>query len=78
MRGVVLTKFLDMKDRRFGAFDSDRVVGNSDLSPQCAYTSVGTYDYSELDFLVSRLSGMSERSKLKIPNTALPGLETRA
>ena len=55
MKGVVFTEFLDMVDDRFGMETTERIVGRADLPSGGAYTSVGTYDHSEIVSLVVEL-----------------------
>ncbi|WP_282606642.1 heme NO-binding domain-containing protein [Pelagibius sp. Alg239-R121] len=63
MKGVVFTEFLDLVDQEFGEVTVDQIVEESDLPSHCVYTAVGTYDYSELDYLLSSLANKSGISK---------------
>ena len=60
MKGVVFTEFLDLVEQRFGLETVDRIIQDSDLSSDGAYTTVGTYDYTELLQLVTHLSRATE------------------
>ena len=59
MKGVVFTEFLEMVEERFSDEMADRIIEDSDLSSQGAYTSLGTYDHQELIQLVVNLSGQT-------------------
>ncbi len=56
MKGVVFTEFLDFVGMKFGADMVDDIVGDCDLPSGGAYTSVGTYDHTEMHALVSALA----------------------
>lgn len=59
MKGIVFTEFLDMVDDKFGPVTTESIIDASDLASGGAYTSVGTYDHSEIVALVSNLSKTS-------------------
>lgn len=56
MKGIIFTEFLEMVDLVFGAEVSDQIITEADLPSGGAYTSVGTYDFSEMVSLVSLLA----------------------
>jgi hypothetical protein len=56
MRGIVFTEFLDQVEEKFSAEMVDTIIESSDLPSKGAYTSLGTYDHSEMVQLVSHLS----------------------
>lgn len=56
MKGVVFTELLDMVEDRFSPLLADRVIARAALPHGGAYTSVGTYDHSEMARLVQALS----------------------
>jgi hypothetical protein len=56
MKGIVFTEFLEMVESKFSAGLADSIIEQADLSSGGAYTSVGTYDHSEMIKLVSCLS----------------------
>jgi len=56
MKGVVFTEFLELVENNFGLDIADRIIDQAELSTGGAYTSVGTYDHSELVQLVVGLS----------------------
>ncbi len=57
MKGVVFTEFLAMVEDQFSFEIADRIIEASDLATDGAYTSVGTYDHTELLRLITALSG---------------------
>ena len=56
MKGIVFAEFLEMVETEFGLSTVDTIIENSDLPSGGAYTTVGTYDFSEMLQLVSQLS----------------------
>ena len=62
MKGIVFTGFLEMVESKFGIETVDSMLENLDLESNGIYTSVGTYDFSEMIKLLDRLS-----SKVNIP-----------
>jgi hypothetical protein len=56
MKGVVFTEFLEMVEDRFSPEIADRIIEASDLPSGGAYTSIGTYDHTEMVQLVTQLS----------------------
>ncbi len=56
MKGMVFTEFLAMVEEQYSYDVADRIIEASDLSTDGAYTSVGTYDHSEMVQLVTALS----------------------
>ena len=56
MKGIVFAEFLEMVETNFGLATVDTIIENSDLSSGGAYTSVGTYEFSEMLQLISNLS----------------------
>ena len=56
MKGIVFAEFLEMVETKFGLATVDTIIENSDLPSGGAYTSVGTYEFSEMLQLVSQLS----------------------
>jgi hypothetical protein len=57
MKGIVFTEFLEMVEREFSPEIADRLLEGTELASGGIYTSVGTYDHTEMIGLVSRLSG---------------------
>ncbi len=60
MKGVVFTELIDMVEAVFGPDLMDDVFDDCDLPSGGAYTSVGTYDHTELLQIVSNLSKHTE------------------
>jgi hypothetical protein len=56
MKGVVFTEFLEMVEDRFSPEIADHIIVASDLPSGGAYTSIGTYDHTEMVQLVTQLS----------------------
>jgi Haem-NO-binding len=56
MKGVVFTVFMEFVEEQFGLEIADRIITESDLASEGAYTRVGTYDYQEMLELVQSLS----------------------
>lgn len=59
MKGIVFTEFLDHVDDAFGPMVVEDMIEASDLPSGGAYTSVGTYDHTEIVQLVANLSKLS-------------------
>lgn len=57
MKGVIFTEFLDLVEEKFGLEMVDTIIENSDLDSGGIYTSVGTYNFSEMLSLLTNLSG---------------------
>jgi len=62
MKGIIFTEFLDLVEDKFGLEMVDRIIEESDPESGGIYTAVGTYPFSEMLGLISRLSS----------NTAIP------
>lgn len=55
MRGLVFTKFLQHVDDRYGPVVTERMIVDSNVASNGAYTAVGNYPHSELVELVTAL-----------------------
>lgn len=66
MKGIVFNEFVSMVEGIFGEELMDEIFNESELASGGAYTSVGTYDHTELITLVQKLS-----DKIKIPTPQL-------
>jgi len=64
MKGLVFTEFLEMVEQQHGFEFTEELIDQADLPSGGAYTSVGTYDHSEM---ISLLRGLSEKTDLSIP-----------
>ena len=56
MKGIVFTEFLEMVEEKYGLEMVDDIIENTNLQSQGAYTSVGTYAFSEMLQLLQNLS----------------------
>lgn len=56
MKGIVFTEFLDLVEDKFGLEMVDKIINQSQLESEGAYTSVGTYKFSEMLQLLQHLS----------------------
>lgn len=56
MKGIVFTEFLDMVEQEFGLKTLDKIITASQLESNAVYTSVGTYDFFEMQKLIGNLS----------------------
>lgn len=59
MKGLVFTTFYDFCETRYGDDFLDDVIADAKLPHQGAYTSVGTYPFSEMVALISALVAKS-------------------
>ena len=55
MKGIVFTEFLEMVEKKFGYSTVDSIIQKSELPNDGAYTSVGTYNFSEMGALIHNL-----------------------
>ncbi len=56
MKGIVFRELIEMMEEKFGAELTDEVLESLTLDSKAAYTSVGTYDHSEILQIVTILS----------------------
>ena len=56
MKGIVFTEFLEMVENEFGLEVLDSIILKSNLPTGGVYTSVGTYDFFEMQSLIVNLS----------------------
>ena len=59
MKGVVFTEFIEMVEDVFSPEVADEMISSSNLPSNGQYTSVGTYDHTEMVRLVSELSRLT-------------------
>lgn len=64
MKGLVFTEFLEMVEQQHGFVFTEELIDEANLPSGGAYTSVGTYDHSEM---VRLLTVLSEKTGLSIP-----------
>lgn len=62
MRGLVFTEFLEMVESVFGDDMVDTIIDITQPPSGGAYTSVGSYDYSELENMIAELSAQTDIS----------------
>lgn len=55
MKGVVFTEFIDLVETKFGLEMVDKIISQSTLESEGAYTAIGTYKFSELVQLLQNL-----------------------
>ncbi|MGR9054139.1 MAG: heme NO-binding domain-containing protein [Gammaproteobacteria bacterium] len=60
MKGLVFTEFIEYVDNRFSFETSENLIEISDLPSEGVYTSVGTYEFRELETLVRNLSYLTD------------------
>lgn len=60
MKGIIFTEFLEMVDQEFSPEVTERIIERADVPSGCAYTTIGTYDHTELVKLVVELSKETE------------------
>ncbi|MEP0265046.1 heme NO-binding domain-containing protein [Dokdonia sp.] len=68
MKGIVFTEFLDLVEQKFGLEMVDTIINESDLPSNGIYTSIGTYNFSEM---LSLLTNLSKRTSLSIDDLLL-------
>lgn len=56
MKGLIFTEFLELVEDKFGLAMVDKIITQSNLESNGIYTSVGTYEFSEMLQLLSHLS----------------------
>jgi len=56
MKGIIFTEFLDLVEKKYGLGMVDKIIGQSELKYNGAYTAVGTYDFGEMLQLFTHLS----------------------
>ena len=56
MKGIIFTEFLDLVEEKFGLTMVDQIIQQSNLKSRGVYTSVGTYEFSEMLQLLNHLS----------------------
>ena len=60
MKGIVFTEFLELVEDKFGIETVDEIIEKSDLKSQGIYTSIGTYEFSEMLQLLQHLSAKTK------------------
>lgn len=62
MKGIVFTEFIEFVELKFGLKTANEIIEKADLPSGGAYTSVGTYDFSEMLQLITNLSNLTSIS----------------
>ncbi|MEM9680101.1 MAG: heme NO-binding domain-containing protein [Bacteroidota bacterium] len=62
MKGIIFTEFLELVEDKFGLAMVDKIISQSDLDSGGIYTSVGTYEFSEMLQLITHLSNNTDIS----------------
>ena len=65
MKGIVFTEFLKMVEDKFGYETVDKIITESKVPNDGAYSAVGTYDHTEL---VSMVIALHQSSGIPIPD----------
>tara|TARA_B100000809_G_scaffold169704_1_gene167083 strand:- start:32477 stop:33019 length:543 start_codon:yes stop_codon:yes gene_type:complete len=68
MKGIVFTEFLELVEEKFGLEMVDEIIQQSDLNSGGIYTSIGTYNFSEM---LSLLNSLSANTDISIDNLLL-------
>lgn len=63
MKGIVFRELLDLVEDMFGLETVNDIVEKSELESKGAYTSIGTYEFSEM---LQLLTSLSEKTKLDV------------
>lgn len=56
MKGIIFNEFLEMVEEKFGYEMSDKIIDLEKFDSGGVYSAVGTYDFSELQFMITKLS----------------------
>ncbi|WP_299521085.1 heme NO-binding domain-containing protein [Winogradskyella sp.] len=62
MKGIIFTEFLELVEEKFGLVMVDKIISQSNLESGGVYTSVGTYEFSEMLQLITHLSNNTDIS----------------
>jgi len=65
MKGIIFTEFIAFMEAAHGPDFSDDVIYESGLADRAAYTSVGTYDFSQMQML---LTAFCKKSNSGLPD----------
>lgn len=68
MKGIVFTEFLELVEDKFGLEMLDTIIEASNLESVGVYTTIGTYNFSEM---LSLLTNLSERTNISIDDLLL-------
>ena len=68
MKGIIFTEFLDLVEDKFGLEMVDKIIKQSELQSGGAYTTIGTYRFSEM---LQLLQNLSNNTTISIDNLLL-------
>lgn len=68
MKGIVFTEFLELVEDKFGLDMVDKIIDASNLDSDGVYTSIGTYQFSEM---LQLLQNLSKNTKISIDDLLL-------
>ncbi|MFC2110222.1 heme NO-binding domain-containing protein [Bacteroidota bacterium] len=68
MKGIVFTEFLDLVESKFGLEMVDKIIYQSKLESNGAYTAIGTYAFSEM---LQLLKNLNKNTGISIDNLLL-------
>jgi hypothetical protein len=68
VKGIIFREFLDLVEDKFGLETVDEIIQKSDLKSEGAYTTTGTYDFSEMLQLITNLS---EKTSISVDDLLL-------
>jgi hypothetical protein len=68
LKGIVFTEFLELVETKFGLQMVDKIISQSNLESNGAYTSIGTYNFSEM---LQLLQHLSSNTNISIDNLLL-------
>ncbi|MDO7171528.1 heme NO-binding domain-containing protein [Mariniflexile sp. AS56] len=68
MKGIVFTEFLELVEQKFGLEMVDEIIEQSNLPSKGVYTSIGSYEFSEM---LSLLKQLSEKTNISIDDLLL-------
>ncbi len=68
MKGVIFTEFLCLVEEKFGLEMVDKIISESNLPSNGAYTTIGNYSFSEM---ISLLRQLNEKTGISIDNLLL-------
>ncbi|MBT8261115.1 MAG: heme NO-binding domain-containing protein [Bacteroidia bacterium] len=68
MKGIVFTEFLELVEDKFGLETVDEIIEKSDLKTNGVYTSIGTYEFSEM---LQLLNNLSVKTKISVDDLLL-------
>lgn len=68
MKGIVFTEFLELVEKRFGLEMVDTILEEAELESNGVYTSIGTYNFSEM---LQLLTGLKKHTGIEVDDLLL-------